>query len=64
MDELILKIVLAVIVGGIIGAEREMRTGIGMRTMMLICLGATLFTIMPIFSPLAKETRAVLPRPW
>lgn len=45
MDELILKIVLAVIVGGIIGAERELRTGIGMRTMMLICLGATLFTI-------------------
>ena len=45
MDELIVKIVLAVIIGGIIGAERELRTGIGMRTMMLICLGATLFTI-------------------
>lgn len=45
MDELIIKILLAVVIGGIIGAEREMRTGIGMRTMMLICLGATLFTI-------------------
>lgn len=45
MDEMIIKIVLAVIVGGVIGAEREMRTGIGLRTMMLICLGATMFTI-------------------
>ena len=27
------------------GAEREFRTGIGPRTMMVICLGATLFTI-------------------
>lgn len=45
MDNVLIKIVLAVIVGGIIGAEREIRTGTGMRTMMLICLGAALFTI-------------------
>ena len=44
-SDLLLKVILAVLVGGVIGAEREFRTGIGLRTMMLICLGATLFTI-------------------
>ena len=43
--ETLLQIVLAVVIGSLIGAEREFRTGIGLRTMMLICLGATLFTI-------------------
>ncbi len=45
MDELLLKLLLATIVGGLIGAEREFRTGTGLRTLMLICIGATLFTI-------------------
>ena len=45
MDETLLKLLLAVVVGGLIGAEREFRTGMGLRTLMLICLGATLFTI-------------------
>lgn len=58
MDELILKIVLAVI----FGVEREMRTWIAMRTMMLICLGATLYTIYSDFSPPVKGIRAALPR--
>jgi putative Mg2+ transporter-C (MgtC) family protein len=44
-DFLIIKLLLAVIVGALIGAEREFRTGIGLRTLTLICLGATLFTI-------------------
>lgn len=43
--EILLQIVLAVVIGGLVGAEREFRTGIGLRTMMLICLGATLFTV-------------------
>ena len=43
--EIVFQIVLAVIIGGLVGAEREFRTGIGLRTMMLICLGATLFTV-------------------
>jgi putative Mg2+ transporter-C (MgtC) family protein len=44
-NALIIKIVLAVIVGGIIGAERELRSkSAGFRTLILICLGATLFT--------------------
>jgi putative Mg2+ transporter-C (MgtC) family protein len=45
MEDLLLKLLLAVIVGALIGAEREFRTGFGLRTLMLICLGATLFTI-------------------
>ena len=42
MDDTILKLLLAVVVGGLIGAEREFRTGMGLRTLMLICVGATL----------------------
>lgn len=44
--EEILKLVLAVLVGGLIGAEREFRDkAAGFRTMILICVGAALFTI-------------------
>ncbi len=41
----LLQVLLAVVVGGVVGAEREFRTGIGLRTLMLICLGSALFTI-------------------
>jgi len=45
----ILRIVLAVLEGGIIGAEREYREkAAGFRTIILITLGATLFTIFSI----------------
>lgn len=41
------KLILAVIVGGLIGAEREYRSkSAGFRTLTLICLGATLFTVL------------------
>jgi putative Mg2+ transporter-C (MgtC) family protein len=36
---------MALVIGGLVGIEREFRTGIGLRTMMLICLGATMFTL-------------------
>ena len=43
---LIIKLLLAVVLGGAIGVERELRSkSAGFRTMILICLGATLFTI-------------------
>jgi putative Mg2+ transporter-C (MgtC) family protein len=46
-EDIIWKLVLAVIVGGLIGAEREYRSkSAGFRTLTLICLGATLFTIL------------------
>jgi putative Mg2+ transporter-C (MgtC) family protein len=46
-QQIIWKLVLAVVVGGAIGAEREYRSkSAGFRTLTLICLGATLFTIL------------------
>jgi uncharacterized membrane protein YhiD involved in acid resistance len=42
MDETVVKLLLAVLVGALIGAEREVRVGVGLRTMMLICLGAAI----------------------
>lgn len=46
LPEDILKLVLAVIVGGLLGAEREYRSkSAGFRTLILICVGATLFTM-------------------
>jgi putative Mg2+ transporter-C (MgtC) family protein len=47
LQEIIWKMFLAVIVGGLIGAEREYRSkSAGFRTLTLICLGATLFTVL------------------
>jgi putative Mg2+ transporter-C (MgtC) family protein len=47
MQDFVWKLVLAVIVGGLIGAEREYRSkSAGFRTLTLICLGATLFTML------------------
>ena len=44
-----LKIVLSTLLGGMIGAEREYKgKNIGFRTIILICLGSTLFTILSI----------------
>lgn len=40
-----LQLILAVLIGGLIGAEREYRDkAAGFRTIMLICVGATIFT--------------------
>jgi len=45
-EDIIWKILLSIIVGGLIGAEREYRSkSAGFRTLTLICLGATLFTV-------------------
>ncbi len=42
----VLKLLVAILVGGLIGAEREFRDkSAGFRTMIFICLGATFFTI-------------------
>lgn len=45
----LIKLVAAVIIGGIIGAERERHNkAAGLRTMILICVGSALFTIFSI----------------
>ena len=49
-DTLILKMLLAIAVGGAVGVERELRSkSAGFRTLILICLGATLFTIFSMY---------------
>jgi putative Mg2+ transporter-C (MgtC) family protein len=46
-EEIAWRLILAVVVGGLIGAEREYRSkSAGFRTLTLISLGATLFTIL------------------
>jgi putative Mg2+ transporter-C (MgtC) family protein len=43
----LLKVIIAVVIGGLLGLEREYRhKAAGMRTLILICLGSTLFTIL------------------
>lgn len=44
-SEELFKLFLSVIAGGLIGFEREFRFGMGLRTMMLVSLGSTLFTM-------------------
>lgn len=49
LAEEVLKIILAMLVGGIIGIEREFRDkSAGFRTILLITVGATLFTILSL----------------
>jgi putative Mg2+ transporter-C (MgtC) family protein len=45
----ITKLLLSLLIGGIIGAEREYRSkSAGFRTLILVCVGSTLFTIFSI----------------
>ena len=49
LPEDVLKLLLAVVLGGLIGAEREYRDrAAGFRTIILICIGATLFTLLSL----------------
>ncbi|MGQ9585321.1 MAG: MgtC/SapB family protein [Anaerolineae bacterium] len=49
LPEDLFKILLAILVGGLIGAEREYRDkAAGFRTIIFICIGATLFTIFSV----------------
>jgi putative Mg2+ transporter-C (MgtC) family protein len=44
--DIVIKLLISVLIGGIIGAEREYHNKTaGLRTLMLICLGSTLFTL-------------------
>ncbi|MFH1752129.1 MAG: MgtC/SapB family protein [archaeon] len=53
---LLTQIILATILGGIIGLERQRNgTPAGFRTHVLVCLGATLFTISSIAFPNASD---------
>jgi putative Mg2+ transporter-C (MgtC) family protein len=55
-EELLIKLVVSTIVGFVIGAEREYRNkSAGLRTIMLICLGSTMFTIISLENAHATE---------
>ncbi len=44
--DILVKLLLSIVIGGLIGAEREYRSkSAGFRTLTLICLGSALFTI-------------------
>ena len=56
MEETLIKLVVSTIVGFIIGAEREYRNkSAGLRTITLICLGSTIFTIISLENSHATE---------
>src|SRR5688500_16237012 len=45
--EIVAKLLLATVLGGMVGFEREVKgRAAGLRTMMLICIGSTLFTLL------------------
>src|ERR1700681_2921029 len=47
--DILVKLLLSIFIGGLIGAEREYRSkSAGFRTLTLICLGSSLFTIFSI----------------
>ncbi|XZF12887.1 MgtC/SapB family protein [Chitinophagaceae bacterium MMS25-I14] len=54
------KLFLAILIGGAIGVEREYRSkSAGFRTLIMICLGATLFTILSRFIASPTEVSRV-----
>jgi putative Mg2+ transporter-C (MgtC) family protein len=57
-EELLLRLLMVIITGGLIGAEREYRSkSAGFRTMILICLGSFLFTTFSKFMSDASPDR-------
>lgn len=47
--EILVKLIISVLIGAILGGEREYRNkSAGLRTIILICLGSTLFTILSV----------------
>lgn len=50
--EEIIKVVIALVLGGLIGLQRELdQEPAGLRTHMLVCLGSTLFTMLSLTAP-------------
>lgn len=48
--EMVLRLLLAVVLGGIVGWERQMaKKPAGLRTHLLVCIGAALFTLASIY---------------
>ena len=59
-QEIVLKILLAVLIGGIIGFEREKRgRAAGLRTHILVCMGSAIITMVSIY--IAEKYRTQFP---
>lgn len=57
-ETLLLRLAMVILIGGLIGAEREYRSkSAGFRTMILICLGSFLFTIFSKFMSSSSPDR-------
>lgn len=57
--ELALRLIIAVVLGSLIGLERELaRRPAGLRTHALVCLGACLFTVISIYN-FSMDTKVV-----
>lgn len=61
MLEIVIKLLLSLAIGSLIGAEREFREkSAGLRTITLVCLGSTLFTIFSsMFDPVRGDPSRV-----
>jgi putative Mg2+ transporter-C (MgtC) family protein len=60
LPEEVIKLLLSALVGGLIGFEREYRLGFGLRTLTLVCLGSTLFTMYSdMISPTLGDPRRI-----
>jgi putative Mg2+ transporter-C (MgtC) family protein len=56
----VIKILLAILLGGLIGGEREARDkSAGFRTIILICVGATLFTMLSSYLTNSTDTARI-----
>jgi putative Mg2+ transporter-C (MgtC) family protein len=56
----VIKILLAILLGGLIGGEREARDkSAGFRTIILICVGATLFTMLSSYLTNGTDTARI-----
>lgn len=61
--EIVIKLILAALLGGLVGWEREIeRRPAGLRTNMLICIGATLFGLVAVYY--FKSDNAAVSRLW
>ncbi len=61
--EIFLRILCTLIVGAIIGAERESKNKpAGLRTNMLVCLGAAMFVLVPIQTGMVQASTDALSR--
>jgi putative Mg2+ transporter-C (MgtC) family protein len=62
-QELLFRLIMALILGGIVGLERQTRhKSAGLRTYMLVCLGTAFLVLVPIQAGIAEESSEAVSR--